>query len=107
MKLSKVVRAAQPILVDSNPRICVKPSHIHELDELICSPKKIIDSARRTLFISRKLFRSGKSHSNLLSLSFTLNEDLKVLVEACGNGRLKGTFSIDLFFRLLIYVYLA
>ncbi len=72
--------------------IGVKQSRI-QFNTLVSSPRKIIDSARRTLFISRKSFRIGNTNSCLLSLSFTLHEDLQILVEACGNGRFSDSLN--------------
>ena len=53
---------------------------------LLSSPKMIIDSARRTLFISKRSFRDHDKPP-VLSLSLTLQEDLNILTHVCGNSR--------------------
>ena len=53
---------------------------------ILSSPQKIIDSSRRTLFISRRAFRDY-NRPPILSLSLTMQENLDVLIHACGNNR--------------------
>jgi hypothetical protein len=49
----------------------------------ILSPKKIIHTTQKTLFVSRKFFLNG----NMIALTLTLEVDLDHLTHACGNGR--------------------
>jgi hypothetical protein len=51
---------------------------------ILSSPIKILETAHRTLYISRKVLGGGCS---LYSLSLTLQEDLVQLVVGCGNSR--------------------
>ena len=51
------------------------------------SPKKVVDTTRKMLFISRKIFHMGRDRTNLLTLTLTLEEDLDILTNTCGNGR--------------------
>ena len=54
---------------------------------ILSSPKKVLDTAQRTLFISRRSFKLGKKRPALFSITLTLQENLQVMVAACGNGR--------------------
>ena len=66
-----------------------------QLISLLSNPRKIVDCATRTLLISYNAVCSSKSSggSNLpLTLSIYLEEDLAVLVNACGNGRYTTPF---------------
>ena len=47
----------------------------------------MIDTTQKTLFISRKFLVSGGVRVNLLALTLTLEEDLDILINTCGNGR--------------------
>ena len=63
-------------------------------DFLLSSPKKIVDSARRTLYISYKTLwgSGGSSHERLMVLTMQLQEKMEVLVDSCGHGRLTRIF---------------
>ena len=65
-------------------------------DFLLHSPKRIIGTARTTLYISyNSIFcRSGGSR-RLIALSLLLQENLDSMVTACGNGRLVNYASFE------------
>ena len=60
-----------------------------QIVSLLSNPRKIVDCATRTLLVSYNAVCSSKlsGGKSQLTLSIYLEEDLDVLVNACGNGR--------------------
>ena len=69
--------------------ICfMKQNSFKQIAELLLlSPKKMLDSASRTLYISYKTLCQSDDGSRLLLLSLSLKANLEHLMCTCGHGR--------------------
>ncbi len=64
-------------------------------DFILSTPKRIVDSTRKTLYISFKtLCRSNRMDGRLLLMTLSIHEDIAVLMNNCGHGR-SSTNSTD------------
>ena len=82
----KIIRKTIPSFVKS-PIGWLQSPFQRLADFLMFSPKKILDSASRSLLISYKALRSSQSREKILLMTFSLHQNLDILVHTCGHGR--------------------
>ena len=57
-------------------------------DFILSSPKRIVDTTRKTMYISYRTLRTGGLRNDgLVLLTLLIHEDITVLKNACGHDR--------------------